>query len=73
MDNITDQDLLMAYYNGWNECPNHNSMIALLNPYTDPLLQRAYRFGWLDYILGDDMPSVDAHTPEQIIQQIRNV
>lgn len=36
------------------------------------LLLKAYNQGWNDCIAGDDMPGVDAQTPEEILGRIKN-
>lgn len=39
--------------------------------YDTPLKQRAYNLGRLDAIAGDDMPSLDYKSNQDIINQIR--
>lgn len=65
---ISDEKLLEYYRMGWNDSSNNNEE----QNFNDFLLNRAYIIGWLDFIVGDDISSVDLQTDEQIVNNIRN-
>lgn len=67
--NNTDQELLDAYNTGWQDCPEGIDNSDL---YDNDFLKRAYQIGWDFYIMGDDNPSLDYVTPEEIITRIKN-
>jgi hypothetical protein len=58
--------ILEAYRKGWNDCfgdkPNYPD---------DTMLKHAYEIGWADYILGDDVSSIDLQTNKEIVNKIR--
>jgi hypothetical protein len=69
----TDDQIMKAYWKGWKECPNHSSIAPLyyLNPYKTPILKHAWLTGWCDYIIGDDVPSHDYRSREEILKEIK--
>jgi hypothetical protein len=64
---FSDELLLDYYKKGWKDCANGNKE----QKFQDQLLQRAYSIGWCDFIVGDDVSSVDMQTDEQILKHIR--
>lgn len=64
------KDLMLLYYYkiGWNDCSESKKE----KKFEDKLLQRAYKIGWLDFIAGDDVSSVDAQTEKDILKRIKN-
>lgn len=63
-----DEILYFHYKLGWDECPRN-----IQKEFDHPMLKRAYNIGWSDYIIGDDVRSVDYQTKEQILRTIKNV
>jgi len=68
LEKAEDLNLLRLHGIGWDEEMLSKPTKTLENP----LEQRAYDMGRLDYKVGDDVPSADCQTPEQIIKYIRN-
>jgi hypothetical protein len=60
----SDIEIIRFYKLGWHgmTMPPTNSLI----------LQRAYKIGELDFIVGDELESVDFQTEEQILNSIKN-
>ncbi len=58
--------ILESYNKGWLDCCCDNK-----NYPDDPLLKCAYEIGCSDYIIGDDVSSVDKQTNKQIVDKIR--
>lgn len=65
-----DKYILYMYNKGWNDCPTNNKDI---NNLEDPIAVRAYMMGWMDYIVGDDVTSVDSLTDKQILDRIKKM
>ena len=63
---ITDEQILKAYIQGWRDSSDN---VTNLEEYNG-ILQTAYRKGWVDYIAGDDVSSVDEQTDEEILKNI---
>jgi hypothetical protein len=63
----SDKKLLEYYKLGWTDNCNGKTE----KRFDNPILQRAYIIGWLDFMAGDDVSSVDEQTNEQIIRHIR--
>jgi hypothetical protein len=61
-----NETLLKYYRKGWNDCFGGKP-----RKIKNKLLQRAYDIGWLDYIVGDDVSSVDLQTEEEILEKIK--
>lgn len=57
-----------AYLKGFNDC---SGGIDHSSEYKTKYEQRAYIIGWSDYIVGDDVRSVDYQSDEQIIKRIK--
>jgi len=66
--NEEDKILLETYMRGFND--ELDGRIRTWNP--KPLLLRAYNLGRRDAIIGDDIPSSDLQTNDQILNRIRN-
>ena len=66
---ITEQSILRAYNKGWKDCSNNKPRY---DKYLSFLLQRAYNIGYENYIIGDEVTSVDAWSDEQIIKYVQN-
>ena len=64
---LPDVKLLEYYKMGWNDCADNNKE----KKFKDKLLQRAYTIGWLDFIVGDDVSSVDMQTEQDILKHIK--
>ncbi len=62
---IEDKELLKIYKQGFKD--------ELDNPLEADLRARAYYFGRLDAIVGDDVTSSDEQTEEQILNKIKDV
>jgi hypothetical protein len=60
---VTDTEIIKFYRLGWNQEPMPNTDI--------PILKKAYEFGNIDFIVGDDIRSVDYQTEEQILESIK--
>ena len=67
--NITDQQLLKVYMVGFNDCGNNIKDEDMYDD--DDWLSIAYRLGWDDYIIGDEVKSIDLQTDEEILQRIK--
>ena len=67
----TDEILLQTYMLGWTECysGDYTSILAFKD---SVLLKRAYEIGWHDYIMGDDVSSINSQTDEEILKHIKN-
>lgn len=66
-NDIIGDDLLLEFYKmGWEECFEGRKREIVT-----PILQRAYNLGWDDYIIGDEVTSVDGKSNEEIISEIR--
>lgn len=61
------QNLIDAYNRGWDDCFDGTSHVS---EYLDPMERRAYAIGWDYYIIGDDLPSVDYASDEEILKRI---
>lgn len=59
--------LIDIYNEGWTDCPDG---ISHVDDYTDPKERKAYETGWMYYLIGDDMPSVDYATDEEVLGRI---
>lgn len=68
MDKISDKTLLKYYMKGFNDCGDSKDISKTLSG----LRQRAYDIGWIDFIVGDDVPSHDYRSNADRIKQIRN-
>lgn len=66
----SDKDILKFYKLGWHECFDNKPKKE--NYFTDKILYMAYLTGWDDYIIGDDVSSVDYQTEEEILTKIKN-
>jgi len=64
---LSDKNILKHYNMGWNDCANNKKE----RKFKDKLFQNAYYIGWNDYIVGDDVKSVDNQTEEQILKRIK--
>lgn len=62
-----DKELLETYMWGFND--ELDGRIRMWNP--NPLLLRAYNLGRDDALIGDDVPSSDLQTNEEILNRIR--
>lgn len=65
-----DKYIMYMYNKGWNDCPsgiNHRDNLE------DELAKKAYWVGWMDYIAGDDVTSVDSQTDEEILDRIKKM
>ena len=65
--NEEDKILLETYM--WGFIDELDDRTRMCNP--NPLLLRAYNLGRDDAIIGDDVPSSDLQTNEQILNRIR--
>lgn len=63
----TDEELLQHYKLGWNDCADNKPTKI----FSDKLFQTAYTNGRIDFIVGDDIRSIDYQTEEKILQQIK--
>lgn len=68
MTRKSDKELLRCYNLGWNDCADGNKHKV----FRLKILQNAYDIGWSDFIVGDDVSSVDMQTHEQILERIKN-
>ena len=64
---LPDEKLFEYYKMGWDDCADNNKQ----KEFEDKLLQRAYTIGWLDFIAGDDVSSVDMQTEQDILKHIK--
>ena len=64
---VSDNLFLEFYMNGFNDELSQKQNMNC----TDPMLQRAYDFGRIDAIVGDDVRSVDHQSNEEILKQIK--
>ena len=65
-----DALILSAYKLGWTDCfggDKSNEMLFKNNS----ILQIAWNSGWIDYVVGDDVTSVDLQTDKEILEQIK--
>lgn len=63
----TDTELLQAYHQGWqNEL---HGITHIRHPTC--LLQKAYNYGCMDALLGDDVQGIDYQTDEEILNNIK--
>ena len=69
MDAITDKELLEAYYVGWLDCSYGVKHKRL----EDVLIQRAYTIGYLDYLAGDEVSSLDRQNEWEILKNIKDL
>ena len=65
---LSDDKIYSVYMSGWNDSLN----LADRKIFKNRMLQHAYNSGYIDYIVGDDIRSVDYQTKEEIISKIRN-
>lgn len=63
----TDEQLLETYWKGWKDCSDN---IDNKTNYKG-IEKDAYELGWINYIVGDDVTSVDSWTDEQILAHIK--
>lgn len=64
--------ILSAYKSGWKDSGDCRTAPYIApKMYEDNLLQLAYETGWNDYIIGDDISSIDLQTNKQIVDKIR--
>lgn len=63
-----DKRLLEVYMMGWNDSPDNNNRSREFSG----LEFRAYELGWCDYIIGDDIPSRDYRSGDEILKEIKN-
>ena len=64
---LPDEKLLEYYNMGWHDCAENNKE----KKFENKLIQRAYTIGWLDFIAGDDVSSVDMQTEQDILKHIK--
>jgi hypothetical protein len=64
----TDKEILEHYMLGWNDCADDKPVKF----FKDELLQNAYNHGHLDFMVGDDVSSVDYQKEEEILKRIKN-
>lgn len=69
---LSDDDILKAYYTGWDHENDIAFKLRQPNIYHTSLLQRAYDLGRSDYVLGDDFEELDYQTKEEILNNIKN-
>jgi serine/threonine protein phosphatase 1 len=63
---VTDEELWDSYQRGWHHCFDNVDFAP-----EEPQKRRAYRIGWDDYIIGDDVCSNDLKTKEEILEEIK--
>jgi hypothetical protein len=60
--------IMTAYMNGWHDCSNG---IEQNDAFKDSkILNKAYCTGYIDYALGDDLPSLDLQSEKEILKRI---
>jgi hypothetical protein len=64
---FTDTQLLDTYWKGWNDCPDS---VSHEDKYIG-LSKKAYRIGWMDHIIGNDVTSNTYQTEEEILKNIK--
>lgn len=65
-----DKKLLEIYFKGWTEENNVYMGKIEAAKYEDPLHQRAYDIGRMDYRIGDDVSSADNKSDQEILNEI---
>lgn len=65
----TDEELLKAYWTGWDECAS--GVTTSEPPESDMLMLTAYHVGWHDFVLGTEARSVDYQSDRNIIKRVR--
>lgn len=66
-NSVSDEELLGYFMQGFED-----ELYSLdEKSYDTPIKQRAYNLGRLDAVAGDDMPSIDYKSNQDIINQIR--
>ena len=68
MKTTINKSLLKWYMLGFNDELNGTSCVESENE----LENKAYRLGALDAIMGDDIPSLDYKSDEEILKKIKN-
>ncbi len=63
-----DEKLLEIYKMGWNDSGDDNPRV---DGFTG-IERNTYIFGWLDFIVGKYISSVDEQTNEEILERIKN-
>ena len=64
----TDEELMEYYWLGWHECfDNVKKVIEAAD------LATAYGLGWMDYIVGDDVSSVDERSEADTLVIIKHM
>lgn len=70
---ISDDRLFEIYTEGWKNCSNNKEGSMSGKSEYNGIEKIAYDHGWFHYIAGDDQPSIDLLTKEQIVVQIKGV
>lgn len=63
MSKVTDEQILNAYYKGWEGIPAE---------YDVNILNVAHKVGKTDFLIGDDIPSWDSRSEEEILEDIKD-
>ena len=66
---VTDEKIWEVYMQGFNDCGERPAEDR--NVEFEGVLAAAYRAGWSDFILGDDISSVDERPKEETIRLIK--
>jgi len=68
-----DCKLLDIYHEAWYECGSYPNKPKekTREDFNSDLEYRAWLIGWNDYIVGDEVSSIDLQTPDEIIKNIR--
>jgi hypothetical protein len=70
---VTDDELIDIYILGFNDELDPKKFIEKnYESYGDKLREKAYSLGRLDAILGDEIPSIDLQSNEEILNNIKN-
>ena len=69
-----DDKLYLIYKQGWHDCSDDSKARSTdRSKNFEGIYKTAYNHGWFHYIAGDDQPSIDALTREQILDQIKHL
>lgn len=65
--NAKDERLIQVYMYGWNDCGDNEDNSKIYKG----IEQKAYNLGYLDFKIGDDVPSNDERSENEILREIK--
>ena len=68
INNMDDKKLLEWYMMGWKD-----EMFNFHRHYIESTYKKAYQMGRADYVVGDDISTIDLQTEEEILNRIKSI